>query len=322
MCGRYASARKRQELLEEFLAQADHVAEPLEPDYNVAPTKPVYGVLARRERGASSDGAARDGAARDGAARDGAPVDGGASGRTSPASAASAGKAATHGSGSSDGSDSGYGSDSGDRGDDRGRPVTRQLRVLRWGLVPSWAKDPSLGNKLINARAETVAIKPAFRRAFARRRCLLPADGYYEWRTTARGGGRARKQPFLISPRAGNCLAMAGLYELWRAPDLPADHPDAWLWTATIITTRATDDFGHIHDRMPMVVERDHWAQWLDPACTGPDELSDLMVPAASVGLDVRPVSPAVNNVRNNGPGLIEPVSPGEDPAEAPASIF
>jgi len=297
MCGRYASARKRHELLEEFSVQADHVAQPLEPDYNVAPTKPVYGVLMRRERGPAPGG--------------------GAPGRGSPASAAQSPDAAPSPAGGRAGRD---------RGDDDagggGEPVTRQLRVLRWGLVPSWAKDPSLGSKLINARAETLAVKPSFRRAFAQRRCLLPADGYYEWQTTPADGGRVRKQPFFMCPRDGGVLAMAGLYELWRVPDVPAGQPDSWLWTATVITTQATDEFGHLHDRMPMVVERGNWAQWLDPARTSPDSLGGLMVPAASAGLDMRPVSPAVNNVRNNGPGLIEPAPPGEDPAQAPASLF
>ncbi len=278
--------------------QADHVSEPLEPDYNVAPTKQVYGVLARRERGAATDGGASD--------------------RPGPASAPGSPDTASR-----DGAVPGH-SDGGHRdGDGSGDlPVTRQLRVLRWGLVPYWAKDPSLGSKLINARAETVAVKPAFRRAFAQRRCLLPADGYYEWQTAAGLGGRVRKQPFFMYPRDGGVLAMAGLYELWRVPDRPADDPDAWLWTATIITTQATDEFGHLHDRMPMIVERGNWAQWLDPARTGPDDLSGFLVPAASAGLDVRAVSPAVNNVRNNGPGLIEPAPPGQDPAQAPASLF
>jgi putative SOS response-associated peptidase YedK len=286
MCGRYVSARKHQDLLEEFQVQADHVAEPLEPDYNVAPTKNVYAVLTRRERGPAPE--------------DDAP------GRAGPASVAGVPDAAAA------------------RDDAADRPVTRQLRVLRWGLVPSWAKDLSLSGKLINARAETVAVKPSFRQAFARRRCLLPADGYYEWQAPggAGSGGRVRKQPFYMSARDGRALALAGLYELRRMPDLPADHPDAWLWTTTIITTRATDDVGHIHDRMPMIIEPGNWARWLDPARTGPDDLSGLLVPAASAGLDIWPVSPAVNNVRNNGPGLIDPAPPGEDPAEAPASLF
>ncbi len=185
MCGRYASARKRQELLEQFQVQADHAHESLEPDYNVAPTKPIYGVLARRERGSA-----------------GGHADGQVTGQMSLAAPA--------------------GEPNSFRGDSDMPPVTRQLRVLRWGLVPSWAKDPSAGSRLINARVETVAVKPAFRQAFARRRCLLPADGYFEWQPGAPAGGRISKQPFFMSPRDGSVLAMAGLYELWRAPGLPA----------------------------------------------------------------------------------------------------
>jgi putative SOS response-associated peptidase YedK len=115
---------------------------------------------------------------------------------------------------------------------------------------------------------------------------------------------------------------MAGLYELWRLREVPTDHEDAWLWTASIITTQATDGLGHIHDRMPMVVQRDSWAQWLDPANAEPDELRGLLVPAAAAGLDVRPVSAAVGDVRHNGPGLIEPIPPGEDPSQPAAVIF
>src|SRR5581483_3133792 len=115
-------------------------------------------------------------------------------------------------------------------------PAQRQLRVVRWGLVPYWAKDPSVGSRMINARSETVAEKPAFRRAFARRRCLLPADGFYEWQQVEENG-KKRKQPYYIYRSDGRALAFAGLYELWRDPGVPDDHENAWLWTATIITT-------------------------------------------------------------------------------------
>ena len=133
---------------------------------------------------------------------------------------------------------------------------------MRWGLVPSWAKDPSIGSRLINARMETVTEKPAFRRAFAKRRCLLPADGYYEWY----GAERGKKQPFYITRRDGRPLAMAGLYEFWRAPDADPEDRDAWLVTCTVLTTTAEDDVGRIHDRMPLMVPPDRWAEWLDPA--------------------------------------------------------
>jgi putative SOS response-associated peptidase YedK len=253
MCGRYASARKRIELLEEFSVQRDAVTEPLQPDYNVAPTKPVYAVLER------SDARAPDASSADGAVE----------GSARPATA------------------------------------TRELRVLRWGLVPFWAKDPKIGSRMINARVETVAEKPAFRHAFAKRRCLLPADGYYEWQARP----DAAKQPVYISPRNGRPLALAGLYELWRDRAVASDDPDAWLWTATVITTSAPDELGVIHDRMPMIIDPDRWADWLDPAGADPADLRALLVPAAVSGLQVYPVSTQVNAVRNNGPQLIEPLA-------------
>jgi putative SOS response-associated peptidase YedK len=273
MCGRYASARKRLELLEEFRIQRDRVAEPLEPDYNVAPTRRVYAVVTRDARQAEAPG---DGAAAAGAATGGEAADG---------EAAPAG-------------------------------IARELRVVRWGLVPFWAKDPSIGSRLINARAETVHSKPAFRHAFRRHRCLLPADGYYEWQrpdgsSNDEPGGKGPKQPFFITRGDGAPLAFAGLYELWRDPALPDDHERAWLWTATIITASAPDDLGKIHDRMPMVIAPYRWADWLDPGAENPADLIPLLAPAVSHGLISYPVSTAVNSVRNNGPQLIERIEPG-----------
>jgi putative SOS response-associated peptidase YedK len=196
-------------------------------------------------------------------------------------------------------------------------PPVRQLRVLRWGLVPSWAKDPSIGSRMINARMETVADKPVFRRAFARRRCLLPADGYYEWYAggagvTARPAdrpGKAAKQPFFIHPKDGGVLAMAGLYEFWRRPDAADDDPDAWLVTCAVLTTEAEDAVGVIHDRMPLLVERERYGAWLDPTADDPDLLRGLLVPAAPGRLDAYPVSTAVNSVANNGPQLLAPLA-------------
>ena len=189
------------------------------------------------------------------------------------------------------------------------RQAERQLRVLRWGLVPSWAKDPAIGNRMINARMETVAEKPAYRRAFASRRCLLPADGYFEWYATAEltAAGRPRKQPFFIRPKDGGTLAMAGLYEIWRDPERPDDDPERFRWTCTVLTTRSEDAVGHIHDRMPMMVEPQRYADWLDPTASG-DALLDLLVPAAPGRLEAYPVSTRVGNVRNNGPELVEPL--------------
>ena len=194
----------------------------------------------------------------------------------------------------------------------------RQLRVLRWGLVPFWAKDPSIGSRMINARMETVAEKPAFRRAFASRRCLLPADGYFEWYETQQrtGTGKAAKfakQPFFIKPKDGSVLAMAGLYEIWKDPTRDPDDPDdqddpgRFLWTCTVLTAEATDEVGRIHDRMPLLVTRDRRTAWLNPE-TPKDQLPDLLVPAQQSGLEAFPVSTAVGNVRNNGPELVEPI--------------
>jgi putative SOS response-associated peptidase YedK len=295
MCGRFASARKRQELLEEFGVQRDRVAEPLRPDYNVAPTKPVYAVVTRRpedpakEQGARPGSAGADGAGPDGAGPEGAAED--QAGGHQAGEDQAAGHQAAEG--------------------------VRELRVVRWGLVPFWAKDISIGSRLINARAETVASKPAFRHAFARHRCLLPADGFYEWEKSGDSKG-ARKQPHYIRREDGGVLAFAGLYELWRDKDRPDDDPDSWLWTATIITTRAEDEVGRIHDRMPMVIEPGRWADWLDPAAPSTEALHGLMTPAASVHLTTYPVSTEVNSVRNNGPGLIEPMEGDSDPAGSP----
>jgi putative SOS response-associated peptidase YedK len=279
MCGRYASARKRIELLEEFSVERDRVAEPLGPDYNVAPTKPVYAVLTRRGR------------------------------PEAPAASAEPGKPAGD-------QEAAAGAGSG---------IARELRVVRWGLVPSWAKDISIGSRLINARSETVSEKPAFRRAFERRRCLLPADGYYEWQRPPGAAGVARastaKQPFYISRSDGGPLAFAGLYELWRDSAFPDGDPDAWLWTAAIITTTAPDELGAIHDRMPMVIKPGSWHDWLDPANSDVGDLRALLAPAAARGLISFPVSRAVNSVRNNGPELIEPVDlaePGESAGTGP----
>jgi putative SOS response-associated peptidase YedK len=255
MCGRYATARDPVDLVEEFDIERVAVDEALAPNYNVAPTDPVYAVVERVDK------------------------------------------------------------------EHKENPPQRQLRVVRWGLVPSWAKDPKIGSRLINARAETLAEKPAFRKAFATRRCLLPADGYYEWYTddgatdspagkgssAKKGSKKASKQPFFIHSRGGGILPMAGLYEFWRDPGA-AEGTDPWLWSCTVITTEAADDLGRIHDRMPMLVEPDHWDRWLDPRVSDPKELGRLLVPAAPGRLDAYPVSTEVNDVRNNGSHLIAPV--------------
>jgi putative SOS response-associated peptidase YedK len=189
-------------------------------------------------------------------------------------------------------------------------PAERQLRVLTWGLVPSWAKDVKIASRLINARMETVAEKPAFRRAFERRRAILPADGYYEWYVTDEltKAGKPKKQPFFIRPQDGSVLAMAGLYELWRDPDRADDDPLRWKWTSTVITTTATDDLGRIHDRMPLMLPRDAYDAWLDPGNTDKDALLGLLRPAVPGQLEAYPVSTLVSNVENNGPELVRPL--------------
>ncbi|GAA0460742.1 SOS response-associated peptidase [Streptomyces stramineus] len=185
--------------------------------------------------------------------------------------------------------------------------LERQLRPMRWGLVPSWAKSMDTGAKMINARAETVHEKPAYRRAFAKRRCLLPADGFYEWQEVAASGtAKARKQPYFISPTDGRVMAMAGLYEFWRDPAAAGDDdPSAWRTTCTVITTEATDAAGRVHPRMPLAVPAADYEAWLDPTHQDPGELRALLATPADGRLDVRAVTTAVNNVRNNGPQLL-----------------
>jgi putative SOS response-associated peptidase YedK len=210
----------------------------------------------------------------------------------------------------------------------------RQLRVLRWGLVPSWAKSPGVGAKMINARAESVHEKPSYRRPFTTRRCLLPADGYYEWWTggdqrqaAEQGSGkRPRKQPYFVTPADGSVMAMAGLYEFWRDRTLPDDHPKAWWASCAIITTEAEStpfagaaaggaaagkgprSLSDIHSRMPLVLRPARWDGWLDPSRTEVDDLRALLVPAPAGFLRAYPVAADVSNVRNNGPELVEPL--------------
>jgi putative SOS response-associated peptidase YedK len=230
MCGRYATSRTADALVQDFGAKLADGSGAIEVDYNVAPTKTPPLVI----------------------------------GRTAA----------------------------------EGGSLTRELTTARWGLVPAWAKDPSIGNRLINARAETVADKPAFRKAFAKRRALVPVDGFYEWFAPTTGP----KQPFFLSEPGG--LALAGLYEFWRA-----DGHSPWLLSFTILTTAAEGADGRIHDRAPMLVDSSRWDAWLAPS-PNPDDLAAL-VPATPGRLTAWPVSTAVNNVRNNGPELVVPLEHG-----------
>ncbi|MFI1659776.1 SOS response-associated peptidase [Streptomyces sp. NPDC020472] len=260
MCGRYASSRRPEDLVDLFGVEKWEPEETLAPDWNVAPTKEVWAVLERPVKDAESP-----------------------------------------------------------------RPV-RQLRALKWGLVPSWAKSPEGAARMINARAETVDEKPSFKRAFQSRRCILPADGYYEWVTgTAERElevegkkKRPRKQPYFVTPADGSVFAMAGLYEFWRDRTLPDGHPSAWWVTCSVITTEAeTGPLGvapaegprslhDIHPRMPLMLTEDRWDAWLDPARTAPEELRGLLAPPPEGLMRAYPVATAVSNVRNNGPELLE----------------
>jgi putative SOS response-associated peptidase YedK len=262
MCGRYASTKSASDIAAEFDAvdatASSELAAP-GPDYNVAPTKPVFAVVARHPRDA-----------------EGTP--------------------------------------------DRSR-TERSVRVMRWGLVPYWAKDPSVGSRMFNARSETAAEKPAYRKAMVSRRCLLPADGWYEWqRLEQDGSGRPAKQPFFVTGTEGASLAMAGVWEFWRSSD--GGDP---LVTSAVLTTAAIAPLDGIHERMPLLVPRRGWADWLDPD-TGPtsDQVAALLNPSVELieRLELRPVSDKVNNVRNEGPELWERAEvAGPEPTQQALSL-
>jgi putative SOS response-associated peptidase YedK len=190
-----------------------------------------------------------------------------------------------------------------DRAEDDAR--RRYLSDLRWGLIPSWAKDPKVGDRMINARAESLADKPAYERAFRRHRCLVPAEGFYEWQR--RG---SRKQPMFIHRRDGEPMAFAGLWAAWRdqGEGGPADPDGEWLRSCTIVTTNANNTIAPLHDRMPVVLEERDWDRWLDPDSRDVDVLTHLLQPASDDLLVAYPVGTAVNSADNDGPELVERV--------------
>ena len=244
VCGRYASTKNPARLAAEFDAVDTTGEDAPEPDYNVAPTKPVIAVVTRHPRDAE--------------------------GTPDPDT------------------------------------TVRSLRVMRWGLIPHWAKQRSIGSKMINARSETAATKPAYRDAMVRRRCLLPADGWFEWRRDAGG-----KQPFYMTMGDGTSLAMAGLWSVWHDPEADADAPP--VVTCAVLTRDAVGQLAGIHDRMPVLLGPDAWTSWLDP---DRDDVTDLLAtPDEAVldALELRPVSDAVNSVRNNGPELVALAAPVAD---------
>ena len=191
--------------------------------------------------------------------------------------------------------------------------VVRSIRVMRWGLVPTWSKDRNGGAKMINARSETAATKPAYRDSMARRRCILPADGWFEWK---REGGA--KEPFYVTGPDDSSLAMAGLWTAWRDPNEP-DSP--WLITCAVLTADAFGPLAEVHERMPLVLPRESFEQWLAPD-KGSDDVAELLKPSQEIvsRFELRPVSTAVNSIRNNGPELLVRAEP--EPEVTELSLF
>ncbi len=172
----------------------------------------------------------------------------------------------------------------------------RELAFLHWGLIPSWSKDPKMGARMINARAETVATKPSFRSAFKSRRCLIPADGFYEWKQTR----KKTKQPYFIGLKNEEPFAFAGLWEHWESSD------GSVIDSCTIITTQANDVLRKLHDRMPVILHEEHFDRWLDPKLQNRDELQSLLVPYPSAEMSFFPVGTIVNNARNETPACVK----------------
>jgi putative SOS response-associated peptidase YedK len=235
MCGRYASYRRAQDLVDRFhVDDVTEAAEAAPPSYNLAPTEPVRIIL--------------------------------------------------------------------DRAGEVGSPRRREMHAARWGLVPAWAKDLRVGNRLINARLESVATKPAFRASLARRRCIVPADGYFEWQR--RDG---RKVPFYIYGEAGEPLALAGLYAFWRDPGRAEDDPGRWVLSVTIVTTDAEPALAELHDRRPVVLDPAAVPTWLDPDPLDAERaVATLRRPPPP--LRFHAVSERVNTPATEGPDLIAPV--------------
>ena len=174
----------------------------------------------------------------------------------------------------------------------------RRLELLRWGLIPAWADDPGIGSRMINARSETAAEKPSFRRAFKERRCLIPADGFYEWQKT--NGG---KQPYHLKMRDGRPFAFAGLWESWNRDE------EGEIRSCTILTTNANDLVGEVHHRMPVILPPETYDLWLDSDVRETEQLLSLMVPYPTEEMEAYPVSRRVNNPSNNEPGCVESVA-------------
>jgi putative SOS response-associated peptidase YedK len=181
-----------------------------------------------------------------------------------------------------------------------GEGSERELALLKWGLIPSWAKDPKIGSSLINARSETVAAKPAFRSAVKKRRCLIPVDGFYEWQAVP---GQKAKQPFFIGVRDARVFAFAGLWEHWTTPE------GTPLETCTIITTEANELMKTVHTRMPVILDKTDYDRWLDCDGHDPQEVLPLLRPFPAEQMQLVPVSTLVNSPRNDRPECVAPQS-------------
>jgi putative SOS response-associated peptidase YedK len=191
----------------------------------------------------------------------------------------------------------------------------REIVSMHWGLIPSWAKDRTVGYKLINARSESADSKPAFRMAFRARRCVIPAAGFYEWKKmkpAPEGGGKVRKQPYFITLKANEPMVFAGLWESWTDRE-SGEHIDS----CTILTTDANATLRELHDRMPVVLDEAAWTRWLDPRKEDVGELKALLRPAPDEWFTMRPVSPRVNVAKVDEPSLIAPVEPEQDARES-----
>lgn len=249
MCGRYASTKDPATLAAEFDAVDQTEERRQEPDYNVAPTKPVLSVVTRHPRNAE--------------------------GVADPAS------------------------------------TERGVRVMRWGLIPHWAKDKGIGAKMINARAETAATKPAFKSSVARRRCVLPADGWYEWRRELDAEGKTMKLPFFMTRTDGASLPMAGIWSTWHDPEAEQGAPP--VVSCAVLTTAAEGQLTSVHDRMPLLLPEHSLEAWLDPDREDVGELLTSPDLDLTEALELRPVSTKVNNVRNRGAELLERVEQEAD---------
>ena len=317
MCGRYASFRSAQDLADAFdVDQITDAAAAVAAGYNIAPTDPVRVVLERTDRGGAATGTGGRAHATNGAAENSRTPD------TSDARKASGthetgGTREARGTHETTGTHEASGhTDHDDASAHRSRAgsdttsagaLVRAMHVARWGLIPGWAKDPRMGARMINARSESVADKPAFAKPFAQRRCIVVADGYYEWHTeTSPSGGKPVKTPFYIHPSDGSPIAFAGLYSWWANPTKEPGDPDRWVLSTTIITQAARDGLEDIHDREPAVLDHEVISPWLDRGTTPNTALEILDHP--SPALSWHEVDRAVGSVRNQGPHLIEPV--------------